>query len=276
MPKGSHQIKKRLYLSKFRHYARGRKAMGKKGYKKNLPRNKVSMNPLSKPNHYNYTRSYDFPVFIGKADAANLVYMNTDNTYMIIKLHTTMNKMPDFVSDFSNLYNQCQITSVHHTLVPFLKNNIPFQHQLSGANPSAANAVPNYQIFYMPENYTVDQLALQSTAGSVIDSIINQTQRKAYRLLPGKQMSFWNKRPSVVTSDVVSDKSSNTTITTEMERAGYLDIADHKDTLLYGLQLVIRRVDGKPFPTDADFDDSFAMMGWRVQNQVFFRTRRVQ
>ena len=72
------------------------------------------------------------------------------------------------------------------------------------------------------------------------------------------------------------DKGSSATIASEMVRAGYLNINDHKDTTHYGLQLVIRRVDGKPIDTTGTFDDSFAMMGWRVQNQVFFRTRRVQ
>ncbi len=260
-----------------RRRGRNNNAKPKKQNKKAfLPRNSVSMNPLAAPNSYSYTRSYDYPVFVGKADAGNLVSMNTDNTYMIIKLHTTMNKMPDFVSDFNALYNQCQITSIHHSLVPFLKNNIPFQHQLVGANPVAANAVPNYQIFFLPENYTVDQLGLASTTGAAIDSIINQTQRKASEVLPGKTMTFWNKRPSLVNNDVVADKGSSTNITSEMVRAGYLNINDHKDTTHYGLQLVIRRVDGKPIDTTASFDDSFAMMGWRVQNQVFFRTRRVQ
>ena len=264
---------KRMRINTNKSKAKGSKNKSKKN---TLPRNSLSMNPFGKPNSYNYTRSYDYPVFVGKADATNLVSMNTDNTYMIIKLHTTMNKMPDFVSDFTGLYNQCQITSVHHSLVPFLKNNIPFQHQLAGANPVAANAVPNYQIFYIPENYTVDQLGLASTTGAAIDSIINQTQRKAYSVLPGRVMEFWNKRPSLVNHDVVADKGSDATIASEMVRAGYLNINDHKDTTHYGLQLVIRRVDGKPIDTTADFDDSFAMMGWRVQNQVFFRTRRVQ
>jgi len=255
---------------------RARRGKGKaKGKNKSLPRNSISMNPLSRPNRYNFTRSYDYPVWVGKADNANLVYMNTDNTYMIIKLHTKMTNLPEFVADFNPLFNQCQITSVKHTLVPFLKTNIPFQHQLPGSNPTSADAVSNYQIFYMPENYTIDQLALQSTAGSVIDSQINQTQRKAYRLLPGKQFTILNKRPSLVEANVVGDKSGSTPIKSTMVRAGYLNIDDHKDTTHYGLQLVIRRVDGKPM-TSRDFDDSFAMMGWRIQNQVFFRTRRVQ
>lgn len=253
-----------------------KKRVGKRKAK-SKPRFTVKRSPFSVPNSYSYCRSYDFPIHVGKADNSNGVYMNTDNKYQIIKLHATMNKMPDFVSDFTSLYNECQITSVKTVLVPFLKDNIPFQHQLQGANPSAANAVPNYQLFYMPENYTVDQLSLNTTAASVIDSIINQTQRKSYRLLPGKEITCWNKKPSIVIQDTVVDKVSNTSIKSKMKRVGYLNIQDHKDTLIYGQQIVCRRVDGLEMASDAVIsDDSFAQMGWRAQVQVFFRCRRVQ
>lgn len=244
---------------------------------KSKPRFTVKRSPFSTPNSYSYTRSYDFPVYIGKADTDNGVHMNTDNKYQILKLHASMAKMPDFVSDFTSLYNECMITSVKTTLVPFLRDNIPFQHQLAGANPSAANAVPNFQLFYLPENYTIDQLSLNTTAASVIDSIINQTQRKAYKLLPGKEIVVWNKRPSIVVQSLVGDKSSNTTLKTKMKKVGYLNIADHKDTLIYGQQIICRRVDGLEIATDANqADDSFAQMGWRAQVQVFFKCRRVQ
>jgi hypothetical protein len=241
-----------------------------------LPRNSVSMNPLGKPNSYDYTRSYDYPVQVGKADAPNLVYMNTDNKYMIIKLHTKMSNMPDFVSDFNALYNQCQITSIHHSLIPNFKTNLGWQGTSGAANSNGLHAIPNYQIFFLPENFTVDQLGLASTTGDAIDSIINQTQRKASVVIPGKPMTFWNKRPSLVNNDIVADKGSSTNITSEMVRAGYLNINDHKDTTHYGLQLVIRRVDGQPIQNQSQIDEQFGIMGWRIQNQVFFRTRRVQ
>ena len=240
------------------------------------PRYRVQQNPLYKPTPYNFTRAYDYAVTAGTADATNLVYMNTDNKYMIIKLHGIMSKLPDF-ADFRTLFNQFQLTSITHKLTPNFSNNVG---QFATYKPSNDQllynqAVPNYQVFFIPENYTIDKPDLQTLNATQIDEFINKSQRKSVALVPSKTWKITNKRPSIP-GDVIAQAKGQGFVSADMERAGYLDM-DLQDTIHYGFQLVIRRVDGGVISShNPDSTIATSMMGWRINNQLYFRTRKVQ
>lgn len=250
-----------------RHWKRYRKKTG--------PRYRIQTNPLYKPTCYNFTRSYDYAVSVGVADEDNLVFMNTDNKYMIIKLHGIMSKLPDFV-DFRTLFNQFQLVSITHTLTPNYKNNIgQIATYDSNDNILFTQAVPNYQVFYIPENYTIDKPDLQTLSASDIDEFINKSQRKASKVIPGKTMVITNKRPSIL-GDVIGQAKGSGFVAADMVRAGYLDM-DLQDTTHYGFQLVIRKVSGETISNhNPSSTISTSPMGWRINNQLYFRTRKVQ
>lgn len=243
--------------------------------KKTGPRYRIQQNPLYKPTCYNFTRAYDYPVEVGVADNDNLVYMNTDNKYMIIKLHGIMSNLPDF-DDFKTLFNQFQLVSITHKLTPNFSNNIGQVATYDSSNNLLfTQAVPNYQVFYIPENYTIDKPDLQTLTSAEIDEFINKSQRKASRVIPGKTMTITNKRPSIP-GDVIAQAKGQGFVSSDMERAGYLDM-DLQDTIHYGFQLVIRRVDGGVISShNPDSTISTSPMGWRINNQLYFRTRKVQ
>lgn len=242
---------------------------------RSAPRFQIKQNPLHSPTHYNFTRSYDYPVEVGVADTTNLVYMNTDNKYMIIKLHGIMSNLPDF-ANFKSLFNQFQLCSITHTLTPNFSNNIgQLATYDSSNNLLFTQAVPNYQVFYIPENYTIDKPDLQTLNADDIDDFLNKSQRKASHLIPSKTMKIVNTRPSIL-GDVIGQEKGSGFVASDMVRAGYLDM-DLQDTTHYGFQLVIRRVDGQVISNHSP-DDKIAVspMGWRISNQLYFRTRKVE
>lgn len=242
---------------------------------KSNPRHRIQQNPLFKPTCYNFTRSYDYPVSVGVADADNLVYMNTDNKYMIIKLHGIMSKLPDF-ADFKTLFNQFQLVSIRHELTPNFRNNIGQVATYDTSNNLLfTQAIPNYQVYFIPENYTIDKPDLQTLNSTDIDEFINKAQRKAVALIPSKAMAINNKRPSIP-GDVIAQTKGAGFVSADMVRAGYMDM-DLQDTVHYGFQLVIRRVDGEVISNHNPSDKiSTSQMGWRINNQLYFRTRKVQ
>jgi hypothetical protein len=251
------------------------RAVAHKYKKKTGPRYRIQQNPLFKPTCYNFTRAYDYAVKVGVADEDNLVYMNTDNKYMIIKLHGIMSNLPDF-DDFRTLFNQFQLVSITHTLTPNYKNNIgQVATYDSNDNILFTQAVPNYQVYFIPENYTIDKPDLQTLTSTEIDEFINKSQRKAVALIPGKQMNITNSRPSIP-GDVIAQAKGQGFVSSDMERAGYLD-NDLQDTIHYGFQLVIRKVSGDAISNhNPSSTISTSPMGWRINNQLYFRMRKVQ
>jgi hypothetical protein len=247
----------------------------KRRMKSSAPRYRIQQNPLYKPTCYNFTRSYDYAVTVGNADNDNLVFMNSDNKYMIIKLHGIMSNLPSF-DDFRTLFNQFQLVSIKHTLTPNFRNNIGQSVAYdSNDNVLFTQAVPNYQVFFIPENYTIDKPDLQTLSATEIDEFVNKSQRKAVALIPNKAMIINNKRPSIP-GDVIAQEKGQGFVSSDMVRAGYLD-NDLQDTVHYGYQLVIRKVDGTLISShNPSSTIATSPMGWRIDNQLFFRCRKVQ
>lgn len=235
----------------------------------NKPRNTISQNPLSAPNKYNFMRSFASSINIGIADTQNNIFMNTDNKCQIIKLRVKLAQLPDY-TDFQALFNQYKITSVKSHLIPFYKDNIPHAY---GAGAGTAPAIPNYQVFYVPENYMIDIPAFQSKTIAQIDDYINQSQKKAYAIFPNRPKKFWNKKPSV--PDVIFEEKAGASIPGKMVRFPFID-ANIIDVEAYGLQLLIMRVDRLQFNPTGATDNTAQHMGWRVQHDVYLQTRKVQ
>lgn len=237
------------------------------------PRHLISKNPLSSPNVYNFCRSYAYGISIGVGDADNLVYMNTDNKFMIVKLRTQVHRLPEF-NEFRALFNQYKVTSIHHNMIPYYKNNMPYA---KGDFPATTTdyqiAIPNYQVYYIPENFTLDIPNLQSLAADQIDKYLNESQRKAYRMFPAKQKHLWNKKPSI--PDVAYEEKAGSITPTEMVRAPWLS-TENQTVELYGLQLLIARVDRQVLNSHQSTSTIFSNMGWRINNTVYFKTRKVQ
>lgn len=237
-----------------------------------LPRKTIQKNPLTAPNKYNFMRSFASSISIGLADTINNIYINTDNKCQIIKLRVKASQLPDF-SDFKALFNQYKITSVHSNLIPYYKDNQP----LSMGDPNVSGyygpAIPNYQIYYLPENFSTDYPDFQNKTIVQIDDYINQSQKKAYKLMPGKQKQFWNTRPSVPDSNY--DAKGGILQPSKMIKFPFTD-CDQDNIECYGLQLLIMRVDRKAFNTSQSSATSFQNMGWRVINNVYLTTRKVQ
>jgi len=232
------------------------------------PRHTVSKNPMSSPNKYNFMRSFASSIAIGLTDPANNIFMNTDGKAQIIKFRVKANQLPDF-SDFGNLFNQYRITSMRSHLIPFYKDNIPSTQQ-SGIG---ASAVPNYQVFYVPENFMTDIPDFHNKNITQIDDYINQSQKKAYAIFPNRTKTFLNKRPSV--PDAIYSEKAGVLNPSKMVPFPFLD-CDQTGVEAYGLQLIIMRVDRLAFNTTYSNDPVFQHMGWRVQNDVYIQTRKVQ
>ena len=56
--------------------------------------------------------------------------MNTDDKYMIIKLHAKFNELPNYL-EFQSLFSEYKITSLNHRLVPYYSQNQPFTNGIS-------------------------------------------------------------------------------------------------------------------------------------------------
>lgn len=217
-------------------------------------------------------RSYAYNVSIGVADADNNVHMNADNKAMVIKLRVKMEKLPN-VGEITALFNQYKVTSVKHTLIPYFKDNIPFTMGNTAVPNDWGKAIPNYQVFYLPENYSISLPNLHLKTMEEIDEHINQSQKRAYRLFPAKQKTLLNKRPSV--PDVIYDAKAGALAPGEMIPAPWMDSTVTTNEI-YGLQLVIFRVDRQVLNAHQSESTVFQNMGWRVNHDVYFKTRKVQ
>jgi hypothetical protein len=225
---------------------------------------------MSSPNKYNFMRSFASSISIGVADPTANIFMNTDGKAQIIKFRVKANQLPDF-SDFGNLFNQYRITSMKSHLIPYYKDNIG-----SGAAPAAPalpSAIPNFQVFYLPENFMTDIPDFHNKSITQIDDYINQSQKKAYSIFPNKSKIYWNKRPSV--PDAIYSEKAGVLNPSKMIRFPFVD-CDQVGVEAYGLQLVIMRVDRLAFDTTYSNNAVLQHMGWRVQNDVYIQTRKVQ
>lgn len=223
---------------------------------------------------YCFKRSYDHPFAIGVADDNNGVYVNTDNKYMIVKLTVKFSELPDY-GEFQHLFSQYKITSSRHSLVPFYSIN----------QPVATNSmrVPNYEIFTVPVSTTAQYPNFEGLTSAEIDSFLQQTQRKGHRLMPSKTQVYWTKSPKVVGYSGPVDKGAGSA-SMEMVAPGWLMttpgipagmINDQTQVEHYGQTLIIRRVDGHSM-LNPDPNTIAQPMGFRMEHEVFFKTRQVR
>lgn len=254
-----------------------RTSVKRKPKRKIRPRAVIRTAPSAPANVHMFKRSYDHPFTVGHADNANGVYMNSDSKYMIVKLHTKFNKLPDY-TEFKALFSEYKITSITHKLVPFFSQNQPYAVRDDG---SAIQNVPNFEIFSIPVNSSVREDELNLKTGAEIDSYLNQSQRKARRIMPSKTQTFTTLHPKVVGYKGPINKLAGISMMV-MEAPTYLNTdpaamitggADQTDTTHYGVTLLIRRVDGIAFPVQTGVYEG---MGFRMENEVFFKCRKVQ
>lgn len=227
-----------------------------------------------------FKRSYDHPFTVGVADSDNGVLMNTDNKYMIVKLHTKFNKLPGY-EEFKSLFSEYQITSITHRLVPAYSSNQPFS---VGVSPDYAIAIPNFEIFSIPVNSSARETELHTKTAAELDSYLNQAQRKSIRMMPSRTQRFTTMHPKVVGYKGPLDKDGGTALMA-MQRPTYLNTdpsplvtggVDQTDVTHFGITLVIRRVDGLAFNTTVGENNFYQRMAFRMENEVFFKCRKVQ
>ena len=247
---------------------------------KKKPRQIIRSSVNAAPNTYSFSRGYDHPFAIGVADETNGVFLNTDNLYQIVELHTKFNKLPDY-TEFKSLFSEYKITSIYHKLVPYYSINMP---SVQYTPNHSTVAIPNYEIFAMPVNSSVREQDLPNKTGAEIDSYINQSQRKARRIMPSRTQNFKTLKPKVVGYKGPIDKDAGTSLMV-MEAPTYLNTdpaalvaggVDQTDVIHYGMSLLIRRVDGLALPSQHQGDPHLTHMGFRMENKVYFRTRKVQ
>ena len=235
------------------------------------PRTAIKTAVGSTPNSHNFKRSYSHAFKLGTADAANGVLLNTDNRYMWLELHTKFNKMPD-ATEFKALFNQYKIYSVTHRFVPYNSINMPVV-------VGHANSLPNYELFIIPASFNQRKHTFSSMNSNQIDTWLNCSQRKARKLVPAKTLSFTSKHPKVVEYKGPLDKDAGTAAMTMASPSWYsTDSAslvaggpNQTDVTHYTVQCLIRRVDGEAFGAQ-----STEQMGFRLENDVYFKTRQVQ
>jgi len=228
----------------------------------------VRTRPASRPNTYRFVREYSFPMAFGSVypDNANGLYMNTDNTFVVIKCNTAFNKLPDF-TEFKALFSEYKITSFTQTFTPYFSQN-----QIAG---TGTQAIPNYEMFIVPVNYAEEQSALETKTAAEIESFLNQSQRKSSRLMPSRKQRWHTAKPRVVKYTGPLTKTHGTSVST-MGSPPWMSTdpaqlpADETAVLHYGMQLLIRRVDG------AAIVEQPQTMGGRLTTHVNFMTRKVQ
>lgn len=242
--------------------------------RKRTPRSIIRSAPTSAPNVHVFKRSYDHPFTIGVADHDNGVFLNTDSKWMIVKLHTKFNKLPAY-TEFKALFSEYMITSINHRLVPYFQNNIT-------GIASAQFTIPNYEIFSIPVNSSARETDLTTQSADQIDDYLNQAQRKSIRLMPSRTQMYKTLNPKVVGYKGPLDKDGSTALMT-MQRPSYLNTdpsplvtggVDQTDVTHYGVTLLIRRVDGTAF--NVPTAEHLQPMGFRMENEVFFKCRKVQ
>jgi len=248
--------------------------------KSTKPRKVIKTSPSSSPNTHCFKRSYDHPFTIGVADNNNGLFMNTDDKYMIVKLHAKFNELPNYL-EFQSLFSEYKITSLNHRLVPYYSQNQPFTN---GISPDFGIAIPNYELFNMPVASSVRETDFASMTGDAIDKYINESQRKARRMMPSKTMTFKSLHPKVVGYKGPQSKDAGQAIMV-MEPASYLNTnpapvyaggADQTNVIHYSTIMLLRRVDGLSMNTTVPHNNFYQRMGFRLETEVFFKTRKVQ
>lgn len=248
--------------------------------KSTKPRKVIKTSPSSSPNTHNFKRSYDHPFTIGVADNNNGLFMNTDDKYMIIKLHAKFNKLPNY-DEFQSLFSEYKITSLNHRLVPYYSQNQPFSN---GIAPDFAIAIPNYELFNMPVASSVRENDFATMSGTDIDNYINESQRKARRLMPSKTMNFKSLNPKVVSYKGPVSKDAGAAMMV-MEAPSYLNTnptpivagaPDQTNVIHYSTIMLLRRVDGLAMNVTQPHNNFYQRMGFRLETEVFFKTRKVQ
>jgi len=235
----------------------------------------VRTRPVSRPNTYRFMREYSFPMAFGSVypDNANGLYMNTDNRFVVIKCNTAFNKLPEF-QEFKALFSEYKITSFSQTFTPYFSQNQTAVLKYN-ANDDVTQAVPNYEMFIVPVNYAEEQSALETKTHDEIESYLNQSQRKSVRLMPSKRQVWNTPKPRVVKYTGPLSKTHGTSVSS-MGAPPWMSTdpaqlpADETSVLHYGMQLLIRRVDGAPI------EDQPQTMGGRLTTHVNFMTRKVQ
>lgn len=244
------------------------------------PRKLIKASPKSAPNVHVFKRSYSHPFTIGVADATNGVLLNTDNKYMVVKLHTKFNKLPKY-TEFKSLFSEYKITSVTHRLIPYYSNNLTAS--ALDTTTYYQNAIPNYEIIILPVNSSARDNALHTLNSTELDDYVNQAQQKSIRLMPSGRQVFTCKNLKVVGYAGPLSKDAGTALMV-MQSPSYLNTdptalvtggVDQTDVTHYSVTFLIRRVDGDAFPSELS-TSRVASMGFRMENEVFFQTRKVQ
>ena len=245
-----------------------------------LPRNKIRTSVGSNPNVHAFKRAYSFPLNVGYSDSGNHVYLNTDGTVQIVTLHTKFNKLPSY-DDFKSLFSEYKITSIKHRLVPYFKDNVPFTASAAGA---AFAAIPNFEIFALPNNSSVRHEDIAALTGDQFNEYVNSSQRKSVRLMPSGVKSYWTKHPKVAGYKGPLSVDAGTSLMV-MERPSYFSTdptpivtggVDQTDVAHYGIILCFRRVDGQALRGDSGGQTSGQKMGFRMETDVYFNCRKVQ
>lgn len=238
------------------------------------PRIAIRSSPSAAPNVHMFKRSYDHPFTIGVADSTNGVLMNTDNKWQIVQLHTQFAKLPEF-TEFKTLFSEYKITSVTHKLVPYYGNNQLSQYTSSGPTIN----IPNFEVFCLPVNSSAREAKFHTKTAAEIDSYINQSQRKSNRIMPSRTQVYRTLHPKVVGYKGPLSKDGLNALMA-MEAPTYLNTdptalvtggVDQTAVTHYGVTLLIRRVDGAALNSSPQ-----AGMGFRMENDVFFKCRKVQ
>lgn len=260
---------------------KSRKKLFKKGKRKRRPRNVIKTSPFASPNVHMFKRSYDNTFSIGApTDETNGIFRTSDAKYMILQLHTKFNKLHDY-TDFKTLFSEYKITSITHKLVPYFTNNQPAGLYGHDSTNTYVAPIPNYEVFCLPVSSSARQKELETKTGPELDEMLNRTQRKSRRIMPNKTHSYTTMKPMVVEYKGPLSKSGGNALMA-MARSGYLNTdaaplvtggVDQTDVAHYGITLLIRRVDGEAFP---DHSNVFQPMGFRMENNVYFKCRKVQ
>lgn len=249
-----------------------------KRQKSTLPRNAIRTGVGSNPNVHAFKRAYSFPLDVGYANADNHVYLNTDGTVQIVTLHTKFNKLPSY-DDFQTLFSEYKITSIKHRLVPYYKNNVP-----SSTGTNNFQAIPNFEIFALPNNSSVRHEDLAALTGSEFNDYVNSTQRKSVSLMPSGPKTYWTTHPAVAGYKGPASLDAGTAMMV-MSKPTWLNTdptpivtggVDQTDVAHYGIIICFRRVDGQALRTDGGNQNFGQKMGFRMETDVYFQCRKVQ
>jgi len=279
-PKVNHRYKAHSKRSPAKSKARA-KHLAKK---RTTPRFAIRTGPSSAPNVHMFKRSYDYPLSIGVADVANNVALNTDSTWMVIKLHTKFNKLPAYL-EFKDLFSEYKINSIQHTFTPYYKNNVAQSvSDVNATPPTYGVAIPNYEIFAVPTTSSASQQNFGASTGPQINDFLMQSQRKSRRLMPGGTLKYLCTKPMVSDWRGPLNKDGGPAYQA-MARAGYCVTTnvplvaggvDQTDITHYSITLLVRRVDGLRLQSHGAGSTEVAHMGFRVSVDCFLKLRKVQ